>query len=98
MIYLGIKENEPTLFPEMEVNIAIRNFIRFLYRNKVYNNFKKNFAEVDKGWIKTHHEHACHPCSFIETAFRWSSTPEQHFFWADIHVKWVKLYRKEIKR
>lgn len=96
MTYLDIKENEPTLFPEMEANIAIKTFIRFLYENGVYSKFKNNFAHVPDYWAKADHDHACCSDDFIRCAFRWCNTPEEHLFWEDIHCKWVEHYRNEI--
>lgn len=68
-------------------------FIEFLEKNKCLNEFKSN---INKGKDFDEHcnENWDRRSVWIDRAFTWSATPQNHAYWSKLNSKWVDLVRK----
>lgn len=69
-----------------------KEFVKFLYREKVYGIFMYNILNVDSRWMSTfsYREQNAQPYFYIVCAFEWIRTKEGMDFWQQVNIKWRK--------
>ena len=77
----------------MEYKQAKRRFNSWLQKKDAYEQYKRNRHKTNNtpfSWGCRYHFKS--PAEFISMAFDWAETPEGDQFWADLHVRWTRLW------
>ena len=66
------------------------SFLKFLKDNGI------NIEDFESRLFKWKYEiEENKPCRWICRAFNWINQKEKSKFWADLHYKWIDIYKKE---
>lgn len=83
----------------MNRDAIIKNFDRFLDKHNIKKEFYHNMARHNNRTKETFFEeilkHSYDGSRLVDAAFGWSSSPEGHTFWADLHRQWQRFANKE---
>lgn len=67
-----------------------KEFIKFLYREKVYGIFMHYMLNVGSRWLNTFRQENVQPFFYVVCAFEWIETKEGMDFWQAVNIKWRK--------
>lgn len=70
-----------------------QQFINFLKKNNVYNKYMKNFykgSHFMSGFDTVEELFEFNIDAMFAEGFNWAYTSDGHYFWGEIHTKWLK--------
>ena len=74
-------------------------FIEFLEKNNCLKQFKQNIRNNEDFDVYCNRTWAGNS-RWVTTAFDWSSSPQHHKYWSDLHIQWGQLapkYQQELE-